>query len=173
MWPRLLRAPVEGLPSVSGLCGRSVVSSAKSDRVCWREAGFVGLICLIPMRWLLDALEELDLRAFLQAHVRLLPVRAAAHELALSAHLAVAAEDAHVLDLDVLELRLDRLLDLDLVGPRVDLEGADVLGLLLLHHLLGEERPADHLFEPHRDSTSTRRPSAPSESTRWPRSTTL
>src|SRR4029079_10874349 len=124
------------------------------------------------MRWLLHALEELDLRAFPQAYVRLLPVRTAAHPAALPAHLAVAAEDAHVLDFDVFELRLDRLLDLDLVGARVDLEGDDVLGLLLLHHLLGEERPADHLLESHRESTSTSRPSAPSESTRWPRSTT-
>src|SRR6185436_20637531 len=111
MWPRLLRAPVDGLPSVSGLWGRSLVSSTKSDRVCWREAGFVGLICLIPIRWLLDALEEFDLRAFLEAHVRLLPVRAAAHELALAPHLAVAAEVGQVFDLAAFDLGLDRFFD--------------------------------------------------------------
>src|SRR5688500_13363142 len=127
MCPRLLREAVLGLPSVSGLKGRSTVSSAKSDRVCWRDAGFVGLICLIPMSvslsyvvlsarrfalvvWPnsleepdsleeLDPLEELDLRALGEPYVGLLPVRAAPHPAALAARLAVRPGDPHLLDL--------------------------------------------------------------------------
>src|SRR5688572_25606090 len=188
MCPRLLREAVLGLPSVSGLNGRSAVSSAKSDRVCWRDAGFVGLICLIPMSvslsyvvlsarrvalvvWPglpreLDSLEELDLRALGEPDVGLLPVRAAPQPAALAARLAVRPGDPHLFDLGLLELALHGALDVDLVRARVDLEGDDVVGLLHVHHLLGEQRPADDLLEPHRVSTSTSRPRAPSETTR-------
>src|SRR5579883_1678867 len=109
-----------------------------------------------------DSLEEVDLVPLLQGDDRLLPVGAAADEA--TDPLLLAADDLrlHVVDLDV-EQRLDRLLDLDLVGVAIDLEEhlrADVLlgdgagetaaGLAQAGALLGEERALDHVMRgPH------------------------
>ena len=74
------------------------------------------------VRWSrLDLLEQLDLLIGLERHDRLLPVAAPADVAALAAHLAVHLLRAHRGDLD-LEDRLDRALDLDLVGVALDLE---------------------------------------------------
>src|SRR5438105_2185583 len=113
MRPWLLRPPDAGAGAVSFFSGRSLVISAKSKPVIPRRPGDVGLKILMPMR--LNSLEEVDLVPLGEGDDRLLPVRAAARETA--DPLLLAADDlgVHVGDLHV-EERLDRLLDLDLVG---------------------------------------------------------
>ena len=74
----------------------------------------------------LHALEELGrLLAFLEPDVGLAPVAALAAAAAHPLHLSADVEEADLFDLD-LEQLFDGLLDLDLVGVRVDLEGDDV-----------------------------------------------
>src|SRR5690349_7807925 len=79
--------------------------------------------------------------------------------------------DAHLGHLH-LELGLDRLLDLDLVGVSVHLEGDDVPVVPELRRLLGDQGAADDLLNSHIASTSTSRESALSLTTRYDRSTT-
>src|SRR5436305_1960867 len=120
----------------------------------------------------LHPLEELDLLFALdQTDVGLLPVRPAADEPPLAAHLAVHPRDAHLGDLD-LELGLDGALHLDLVGVSVHLEGDDVLVVAQHRRLLGDQRTPDDFLGLHFASTSTSRWSAPSLTTRKDRSTT-
>src|SRR4051794_26577269 len=123
-------------------------------------------------RHLLHPLEELDrLFTLREAHVGLLPIGTAPDEAALPAYLAVDGGDADLGDLH-LELRLDRTLDLDLVGASRDLEGDDVLLVAQLRRLLGDQRAADDLLDSHFASTSTRRLRALSLTTSTERSTT-
>src|SRR5262245_34363756 len=126
----------------------------------------------LPFFFSLHALEELDrLLALAQPHVGLLPVGPLAHEAPLPAGLAMHQRHAHLGHLD-LELRLDRPLDVDLVGPAVDLEGDDVLLVAQLGRLLGDQRTPDGLLDPPFAGTATSRLSAPSLTTKKGRATT-
>src|SRR5205823_12119255 len=79
---------------------------------------------------------------FLQSHVRLAPVAALSRVAAHLLHFAADVEEADLVDLD-LEKLLDRVLDLDLVRARIDLEGDNVsAGLAHQRRLIGDVRQA-------------------------------
>src|SRR6186713_560269 len=124
MRPVLLRAPLRLAPVTRGLCGTEVVISSKPAYSWKRLAGLVGFLFLIAIA--LHPLEELDrLLALDQPDVGLLPLRTVALETSLTTLLALEAGDPDLAHL-ALELRLYRLLDLDLVGVQIDLERDDV-----------------------------------------------
>src|SRR5215213_9814625 len=121
MRPWWLRPPDLVSFSVSAFSGRPLwVTSAKSLLVRKRVPGVTGLNCLVGIS--LHSLEELDRVALGERHDRLLPRRLAAGEAAHALRLPRIAHGADVLDLHV-ELLLDRLGDLDLVGFLRDHEG--------------------------------------------------
>src|SRR5438105_4525860 len=100
-------------------------------------------------------LDEIDLVAGRQRHDRLLPVRAAAGEPAHPLQLALVGGGADGRDLDV-EHPLDGGPDLHLVGVRTHPERDGIQRFLLLHRLLGHQRPDEHLTRvPHDASASS------------------
>src|SRR5262249_6987567 len=126
-WPTLLRPPEVCIGSTNGLCGSSVVMSSKVCTVWNREPGDVGLN--LRMGMVLRPLPEFrHLGAFAQAHVRLLPARAASREAPLPLHLAVGDARADALDFGAEQL-LDRALDFRLVraGRHLEDDRASIL----------------------------------------------
>src|SRR5215470_1098117 len=142
--PWLLRPPVERSPTVRLFSGRLLDSSTKSYAVWKRRPAGVGLNFLTGIAVSLHSLEELELLARGQAHVRLLPVLALSEEPAHALPLPLAVGDADVGDLHPEEL-FDGPPDLDLVGPAIHLEADRVGRFLQFRGLLGEQRAADEL----------------------------
>src|SRR5437016_4386102 len=97
--------------------------------------------------------------ARLESHISLAPVSAFAFEFAHALHLSANVEEANLFDFHVEEL-LDGVLDLDLVGLRVDLERNDVRCVAEDGALLRHQRPADDLIRVHFSSASVSRCSA-------------
>src|SRR4051812_7848805 len=186
--PWWLRPPVLEIFSVSAFSGRPLwVTSAKSLVERKRVPGVTGLNCLVGI---LHSLEELDRIAFGEGHDGLLPGGLAALVLAHALLLAGIAHGADVADLHV-EVLLDRLGDLDLVGVLGHHEGVGAQAVELVVALLGHERAHDHLVDVHlrhsppprcRRRRPRRRPASPrrarparsapgarpSRRTRWP-----
>src|SRR6266851_2125738 len=103
----------------------------------------------------LGPFHEVDLVPGRQRHDRLLPVGAAALVPAHPLHLSLEGGGADVGHLHVEHL-LDRGADLDLVGVGMHAEGDRVVRFLLLHALLGHQRPDDDLARrSHRASASS------------------
>src|SRR5688572_20528028 len=110
--------------------------------------------CICESAWFLRPLQELgQLLAIPQLHVRLLPVRAPPHVLALALHLAVRERRAHALHLGA-EQRLDRAFDVDLVGVHRHLEHQRLAVFTDDGGLLGDERALDDVSEFHQPNAS-------------------
>src|SRR4051812_6756710 len=144
MWPWWLRPPVPEIFSVRLFSGRPLwVTSAKSLEERKRVPGVTGLNCLVGI---LHPLEELDRVARGEGHDGLLPRGLAAGVLAHALGLAGVAHGADVAHLHV-ELPLDRLGDLDLVGVLGHHEGVRAEPVELLVALLGHQGPHDHFVD--------------------------
>src|SRR5713101_8173082 len=164
--PWLFLPPVARMPDVRLFSGRSVESSETSCADWKRRPAEVGLYFLTGIGS--DSLEELDLLAFGQLHVRLLPVLALSEEPAHTLPFPLAVGHAHAGDLDAEEL-FDGLADLDLVGRAVHLEADRVGSFLQLRGLLRDQGAADQLLRFHaHPSVSTTRASASCETTTVP-----
>src|SRR5690242_10471391 len=142
MRPYALRPPVRGLGLVSDFSGLSRVTSAKSETVWNRRPALVGLRLRIGIP---SAPEDLDAVALGEGHDGALLAGADAPRPGLAVALALPrpVERVHVRDPHV-EDRLDRLLDLDLVGVRRDDERVDVLVVGRVG-LLRHDRLEDHV----------------------------
>src|SRR5215510_14760133 len=121
MRPRLLRAPVARLPSVSALTGLPFQTPSRSTRTSWRRPGVAGLYVLSAISVSVLALEpggDVDRVALFEGHERFLDVAADADASGEALGLALQNQRVDALHLDVEEL-LHRFLDLRLVrGPR-------------------------------------------------------
>src|SRR3954468_6259493 len=145
--PWLLRPPERCSFSVSGAYGSLVVISSNVSAVLPRTPGDVGLYLRIAIS--LRPLQELgQLLAFPERHVRLLRIRAAANEFALPLELAVRQRGTDGGDLRS-EQRLDRPLDVDLVGVPRHLEHQRAPVLAEGRGLLGNQRTADDVSQFH------------------------
>src|SRR3954465_2633133 len=143
-WPWWLRPPEPEIFSVRLFSGRPLwVTSAKSLVDLKRVPGVTGLNCLVGI---LHPLEELDRVALREGHDGLLPRGAAPLVLAHALGLAGVAHGADVVHLHV-ELLLDRLGDLDLVGILGHHEGVRAEPVELGVALLGHQGPDDHLVD--------------------------
>src|SRR5215212_12237417 len=144
MWPWWLRPPLPEIFSVRLFSGRPLwVTSAKSLVERKRVPAVTGLNCLVGI---LHPLEELDRIALREGHDGLLPAGLAAGVLAHALGLAGVAHGADVAHLHV-ELLLDRLGDLDLVGFLGHHEGVRAEPVELVVALLGHQGPYDHLVD--------------------------
>src|SRR5713101_8206392 len=105
-------------------------------------------------------LNSLDLRvlhhlfAFLQLHVRLLPVRTVAGVAAAPAHLAGEVRRPHRFHFH-LENALHGVLDIGLRRVEPDSEAECALGILVHLALLGYQRPLDHIEMLHRKASES------------------
>src|SRR3954469_1576370 len=145
--PWLLRPPERCSFSVSGAYGSLVVISSNVSAVLPRTPGDVGLYLRIAIS--LRPLQELgQLLAFPERHVRLLRIRAASNELALPLELAVGQRGTDGGDFRP-EQRLDRALDVDLVGVPRHLEHQRAAVLAEGRGLLGNQRTTDDVSQFH------------------------
>src|SRR5690554_1170878 len=170
MRPLLLRPPDFLIGRSSDFSGSERVISPKSDVVMKRREGVYGRYFLVGMSnppSLREALELLDLLTGLEGHDGLEPLLRAAGEAAHPLRLAAHLDEVHLRDVD-LEDRLDGLLDLHAVGPRVHVERV-LAGLHGHYGLLGQDRREDHVVRVHRAASPSNR--AASATTRSARST--
>src|SRR5271156_852525 len=159
--PELRRPPVRCLTASSGLCGRLVVMSSFTRDVLKRSVGVIGLYVLIGILFAryfclqgVDVVGHLLTR--LEAHVRLLPVRAKSGELAAAAFLTQEVGRAHAQHL-YLEQRLYRLPDFGLGCIRSHIEYQRALGFLGAQALFSNDGALDHVIESRHQATSLRR----------------
>src|SRR3954465_833982 len=158
-WPWWLRPPVPEIFSVRLFSGRPLwVTSAKSLVERKRVPAVTGLNCLVGI---LHPLEELDRIALREGHDGLLPRGLAARVLPHALGLAGVAHGANVVHLHV-ELLLDRLGDLDLVGFLGHHEGVRAEPVEHVVALLRHQRPDDHVVDVmHSPPPGARRPRRP------------
>src|SRR6185503_8007935 len=128
-----------------GLAGRDLI---ERERRLAPEARRCGVV-FANRHGVLRPLQEFgQLLAVPQLHVGLLPVRAAAHVLALPLHFAVRERRANALHLGT-EQRLDSALDVDLVGIHRHLEHQRLAVFADDRGLLGDERAPDNVCQFH------------------------